>query len=59
MKNQHDPIGKLLGLRYKSHPWHGVEIGPDGFVAYKENTAISQMSQRQSWNTLQSIYQSI
>lgn len=20
-------IGKLMGLRYKSHPWHGVEIG--------------------------------
>ena len=27
MKNSIDPIGKLLGLRYKSHPWHGVEIG--------------------------------
>ncbi len=24
-----DPIGKLMGLRYKSHPWHGVDIGPD------------------------------
>ncbi len=24
-----DPIGKLMGLRYKSHPWHGVEIGPE------------------------------
>jgi inorganic pyrophosphatase len=24
-----DPIGKLLGLRHKSHPWHGVEIGPE------------------------------
>lgn len=22
-----DPIGKLMGLRYKSHPWHGVDIG--------------------------------
>lgn len=22
-----DPIGRLMGLRYKSHPWHGVEIG--------------------------------
>lgn len=22
-----DPIGMLMGLRYKSHPWHGVEIG--------------------------------
>ena len=19
-----DPIGRLMGLRYKSHPWHGV-----------------------------------
>lgn len=27
MKKELDPIGKLLGLRYKSHPWHGVEIG--------------------------------
>lgn len=25
-----DPIvGKLMGLRYKSHPWHGVEIGSE------------------------------
>ncbi|MBN2347336.1 MAG: inorganic pyrophosphatase [Bacteroidales bacterium] len=24
-----DPIGRLMGLRYKSHPWHGVDIGPD------------------------------
>ena len=24
-----DPIGKLMGLRYKSHPWHGVDIGND------------------------------
>jgi inorganic pyrophosphatase len=22
-----DPIGRLMGLRYKSHPWHGVFIG--------------------------------
>ena len=22
-----DPIGKLLGLRQKAHPWHGVDIG--------------------------------
>jgi len=22
-----NPIGKLLGLRYKSHPWHGIDIG--------------------------------
>lgn len=24
-----DPIGRLMGLRYKSHPWHGVDIGYD------------------------------
>jgi inorganic pyrophosphatase len=24
-----DPFGKLMGLRYKSHPWHGVDIGPE------------------------------
>jgi len=24
-----DPIGRLMGLRYKSHPWHGVHIGAD------------------------------
>jgi inorganic pyrophosphatase len=24
-----DPIGKLMGLRYKSHPWHGVEVGDE------------------------------
>lgn len=24
-----DPIGKLMGLRYKSHPWHGIDIGPN------------------------------
>lgn len=25
-----DPIvGKLMGLRYKSHPWHGVSIGTE------------------------------
>ncbi len=22
-----DPIGRLMGLRYKSHPWHGICIG--------------------------------
>jgi len=27
-----DPIGKLMGLRYKSHPWHGVDIGDDAPV---------------------------
>ncbi len=24
-----DPIGRLMGLRYKSHPWHGVAIGKE------------------------------
>ncbi len=24
-----DPIGRLMGLRYKSHPWHGIDIGVD------------------------------
>ena len=22
-----DPIARLMGLRYKSHPWHGIEVG--------------------------------
>lgn len=24
-----DPIARLMGLRYKSHPWHGIDIGDD------------------------------
>lgn len=24
-----DPIARLLGLRYKSHPWHGIEVGDE------------------------------
>lgn len=24
-----DPIVRLMGLRYKSHPWHGLDIGTD------------------------------
>lgn len=34
-----DPIGRLMGLRYKSHPWHGVYIGnkaPEEVVAFIE-----------------------
>ena len=34
-----DPIGRLMGLRYKSHPWHGVFIGkdaPENLVAFIE-----------------------
>lgn len=36
-----DPIGRLIGLRYKSHPWHGIDIGknaPDVVTAYIEMT---------------------
>jgi len=34
-----DPIGRLMGLRYKSHPWHGVNIGdkaPEELTAFIE-----------------------
>lgn len=34
-----DPIGRLMGLRYKSHPWHGVSIGyeaPDIITCFIE-----------------------
>jgi inorganic pyrophosphatase len=24
-----DQIGRLMGLRYKSHPWHGIDVGKD------------------------------
>lgn len=24
-----DPIARLMGLRYKSHPWHGLDIGSE------------------------------
>jgi len=24
-----DPILRLMGLRYKSHPWHGIDIGKE------------------------------
>ncbi len=24
-----DPIGRLMGLRYKSHPWHGIDLGEE------------------------------
>jgi len=38
-KKSLDPIGKLMGLRYKSHPWHGIEIGetaPDVLTCFVE-----------------------
>ena len=34
-----DPIGRLMGLRYKSHPWHGIDIGenyPDEVMCFIE-----------------------
>ncbi|MBN2892236.1 MAG: inorganic pyrophosphatase [Bacteroidales bacterium] len=34
-----DPIGKLMGLRHKSHPWHGVDIGenaPEEVITFIE-----------------------
>ncbi len=34
-----DPIGKIMGLRYKSHPWHGINIGknaPKSLIAFIE-----------------------
>lgn len=34
-----DPIVRLMGLRYKSHPWHGVSIGeeaPEKVISYIE-----------------------
>lgn len=40
MNQKHmNPIGKLLSLRYKSHPWHGVDIGkgaPDVLTSFIE-----------------------
>lgn len=29
MKSMDPIVGKLMGLRYKSHPWHGVSIGEE------------------------------
>lgn len=34
-----DPIARLMGLRYKSHPWHGIEVGenaPEVVTAFIE-----------------------
>ncbi len=38
-KKSIDPIGKLMGLRYKSHPWHGIDVGahaPDILTVFVE-----------------------
>jgi len=39
-KKNYDPIGRLMGLRYKSHPWHGIDIGDK---APKQLTAFIEM----------------
>lgn len=40
MAKMMDPmVGRLMGLRYKSHPWHGINIGdqaPDRITAFIE-----------------------
>lgn len=39
MEKLSNPIVRLMGLRYRSHPWHGVSIGPnapDSFMSYIE-----------------------
>ncbi len=28
-KDNLGPIGRLMGLRYKAHPWHGIDVGDD------------------------------
>jgi len=28
-KDNLGPIGRLMGLRYKAHPWHGIDIGDE------------------------------
>ncbi len=41
-----DPIGRLMGLRYKSHPWHGVDIGPNApelIIAFVEIEVLNAM----------------
>jgi len=41
-----DPIGRLMGLRYKSHPWHGVDIGrkaPDILTCFIEMVTTDTM----------------
>lgn len=40
IKKSIDPIGKLFDLRFKSHPWHGIDIGPD---APKQLTCFIEM----------------
>ncbi|MCC8173783.1 MAG: inorganic pyrophosphatase [Odoribacter sp.] len=38
-----DPIARLMGLRYKSHPWHGLDVGdeaPEVLTAFIEMVPI-------------------
>ena len=42
-KQVSESIGKLMGLRYKSHPWHGIDIGaeaPEIVTSYIEMVPI-------------------
>ena len=42
-----DPIVRLMGLRYKSHPWHGLDIGTDApnvVTAFLPSTARARIS---------------
>ncbi len=47
-------MGRLMGLRYKSHPWHGVDIGenaPDLVISFIEmvtNDAVKYEVDKQS-----------
>ncbi len=48
-----DPIGRLMGLRYKSHPWHGVYIGdkaPEKVTAFIE--VVLQQNNSETSNNL-------
>ena len=40
IKTAIDPIGRIIDLRFKSHPWHGIEIGAN---APKQVTCFIEM----------------
>ena len=48
-------MGRLMGLRYKSHPWHGVDIGADApntvisFIVMVINDAVKFEVDKESW----------
>ena len=47
-------MGRLMGLRYKSHPWHGINIGPDApktiiaFIEMVTNDAVKYEVDKES-----------